>query len=115
MKCSLASRKANRLLRSANPLTISQSSYRRWRIKYGEQAKENLAGVASGSTEQSAGVRPSSTKNLSFAKTVKASLRGEVPSFIRVVKELLACSQRGQRICLDAWLAFLALLTYSGR
>ena len=91
-------------------LDISQSSYRRWRIKYGEQAKENLAGVASGSTEQSAGVRPSSTKNLSFAKTVKASPRGEVPKLSD--KELLDAANGASDPARNAWLAFLALLTY---
>jgi hypothetical protein len=34
-------------------LGISQSNYRRWRIKYAEQAKEDAAAGVGGSMEQS--------------------------------------------------------------
>ena len=93
-------------------LDISQSIYRRWRIKYGEQAKENAAVGVSGEAEKSAGVRPTSTENLTLAKGPKASLEGSTPELSKEAEKLLDAANGASDPARNAWLAFLALLTY---
>jgi len=93
-------------------LDISQSSYRRWRIKYHERAEENAAVVTSGKTEQSAGARPTSTENLIVAKGPEASPDGSAPELSKEAEKLLAAANDASGPARNAWLAFLALLAY---
>jgi uncharacterized protein YjbI with pentapeptide repeats/transposase-like protein len=93
-------------------LGISQSSYRRWRIGYGEQANKDAEAGVSGSTEQSAGVRLTSAENLSLAKGPKAYLGGSTPELSKEAEELLDEANGASDPARSAWLAFLFLLTY---
>jgi uncharacterized protein YjbI with pentapeptide repeats/transposase-like protein len=92
-------------------LGISQSSYRRWRVKYGQRVEESAAPVDTGNTEQSVGDRPSPTENL-VSKVVEASPGGKAPKLSEEASELLESANGASDPARNAWLAFLALLTY---
>jgi uncharacterized protein YjbI with pentapeptide repeats len=92
-------------------LGISESSYRRWRMRYGDPAKTGVAG-ASDCSELRPGVHPISKENL-FAKGGKeAGPRGEIGKFSEEANELLDEANGASDPARNAWLAFLALLTY---
>ena len=90
-------------------LGISPSSYRRWRIKYGEQAKEKEAAVVSETSEQNEGTP--STEDV-LARAVKESPSGDRPKLSEEAKELLDDANGTSVPANHAWLAFLALLAY---
>ena len=89
-------------------LDISQSSYRRWRIKYGERAKENAVAVADESSEQRASAPPTSV----LAKPAGDHPNGNVPKLSEEAQGFLDEANGDSDPASSAWLAFLALLTY---
>jgi len=93
-------------------LDISQSSYRRWQIKYGERAKANATTVINGSTKHSNGTRPTPTEDLLSAKGPKASQDGGTPELSKEAEKLLAAANDASGPARNAWLASLALLAY---
>ena len=92
-------------------LDISQSSYRRWRIKYRECAKENAVAVANESSEQRASAPPTSTENI-LTKPAGAHPNGNVPKLSEEAQGFLDEANGASDPASSAWLAFLALLTY---
>ena len=89
-------------------LDISQSSYRRWRIKYRERAKENAVAVADESSEQRASAPPTSVP----AKPAGDHPNGNVPKLSEEAQGFLDEANGDSDPASSAWLAFLALLTY---
>ena len=89
-------------------LDISQSSYRRWRIKYRERAKENAVAVADESSEQRASAPPTSV----LAKPAGDHPNGNVPKLSEEAQGFLDEANGDSDPASSAWLAFLALLTY---
>jgi hypothetical protein len=89
-------------------LDISQSSYRRWRIKYRECAKENAVAVANESSEQRASAPPTSI----LTKPAGAHPNGNVPKLSEEAQGFLDEANGDSDAASSAWLAFLALLTY---
>jgi hypothetical protein len=89
-------------------LDISQSSYRRWRIKYRECAKENAVAVANDSSEQRASAPPTSI----LTKPAGAHPNGNVPKLSEEAQGFLDEANGDSDAASSAWLAFLALLTY---
>jgi transposase-like protein len=79
-------------------LGISPSSYRRWRMKYGERSKGNAIAIASNTSGQSAGDRPTPTDN--------------APELSKEAEKLLAAANDASGSARNTWLAFLALLAY---
>ena len=89
-------------------LDISQSSYRRWRIKYRERAKENAVAVADESSEQRASAPPTSV----LAKPAGDHPNGNVPKLSEEAQGFLDEANGDSDAASSSWLAFLALLTY---
>ncbi len=94
-------------------LGISRSSYRRWRRKYGERAKEHPAAVPSEISERSARARPTSTEDVS-TKEVKDSPNGKLSeeALGSDPTDLLDEANNASNAARNAWIAFLALLAY---
>ena len=92
-------------------LGISPSSYRRWRRMYGERVIENAVAVANESSEQRASAPPTSTENI-LTKPAGAHPNGKVPKLSEEAQEFLDEANGASDPASNAWLAFLALLTY---
>ena len=92
-------------------LGVSQSSYRRWQIKYRECAKENAVAVANESSEQRASAPPTSTENI-LTKPAGAHPNGKVPKLSGETQGFLDEANGASDPASSAWFAFLALLTY---
>ena len=93
-------------------LDISQSSYRRWRIKYGEQAKENQRGLPAVALNRARASARLQLKISHSRRALKPARVARSPELSKEAEKLLDAANGASDPARNAWLAFLALLTY---